>query len=121
MLSTTDQPRRHRRTPACVYLKEKWGIERQPATLAKLACVGGGPRFELAGRFPLYPEPELDAWARSLLSPLKASTSETDSATQKHAYKTPKPQQPSESNRHGVEGGGAANLLEHGGTEPAID
>jgi hypothetical protein len=70
------QYRRYRRAEASEYLKSRWGIDRRPSTLAKLACIGGGPKFEHAGRTPLYPEPELDAWARSLLSPLKASTSD---------------------------------------------
>ncbi len=73
----SNQPRRLRRAAASQYLKDHWGIERAPATLAKLACVGGGPRFEHAGRVPLYPEPELDAWAEAVLSPLKGSTSDT--------------------------------------------
>jgi len=73
----TLQYRRLRREEASRYLKEKWGIDRKATTLAKLACVGGGPKFEHAGRIPLYPEPELDAWAQSLLSPLKRSTSDT--------------------------------------------
>jgi hypothetical protein len=71
------QYRRLRRSEASLYLKERWGIDRKPSTLAKIACLGGGPKFELAGRFPLYPEPELDAWAQSTLSPLKSSTSDT--------------------------------------------
>jgi hypothetical protein len=71
---------RRRRAEASSYLKEKWGIDRKPSTLAKLACIGGGPRFEVAGRFPLYTDPELDAWARSILSPLKSSTSDTGEA-----------------------------------------
>jgi len=68
--------RRLRRAEASAYLKLKWGVERAPTTLAKLACIGGGPRFESANRVPLYPEPELDAWAQSILSPLKSSTSD---------------------------------------------
>jgi len=68
--------RRLRRAAASVYLKEKWGIDRKPSTLAKLACVGGGPRFVLFNRVPLYPESELDAWAESRLSGLKTSTSQ---------------------------------------------
>jgi hypothetical protein len=70
------QYRRFRRAEASAYLQDKWGIVRAPATLAKLACIGGGPRFESANRQPLYPEPELDAWAKSILSPLKSSTSD---------------------------------------------
>lgn len=67
--------RRLRRSAASEYLKEKWGIERKPTTLAKLACIGGGPRFQTVNRIPLYPEAELDAWAEGLLSPLRTSTS----------------------------------------------
>ena len=40
------------------------------------AVIGGGPKFQHAGRIPLYPITELDSWAESLLSPLKSSTSE---------------------------------------------
>jgi hypothetical protein len=68
------QYRRLRRSEASLYLKDRWGIDRKPSILAKIACLGGGPKFEHAGRFPLYPEPELDAWAQSTLSPLKSST-----------------------------------------------
>jgi hypothetical protein len=58
-----------------MYLRNFWGISRTPTTLAKLAVMGGGPRFMHAGRKPLYPPDELDAWAGALLSPLKDSTS----------------------------------------------
>jgi hypothetical protein len=75
------QYQRYRRTEASVYLKRKWGIDYAPATLAKVASIGGGPRFESAGRFPLYPEPELDAWASARLSPLKSSSSDTGEAS----------------------------------------
>ena len=71
---------RYRRAEASAYLKEKWGISRTPGTLAKLAVVGGSPRFQLDGRIPLYPEEELDRWAASILSPLKNSTSDTGEA-----------------------------------------
>lgn len=73
----SNQPTRHRRAASSIYLRQKWGIERTPGTLAKLAVIGGGPRFQLAGRIPLYPESELDKWAESILSPLKSSTSDT--------------------------------------------
>ena len=79
------QYRRLRRTEASLYLHEKWGINRAPATLAKLACIGGGPRFESANRTPLYPEPELDSWAVSILSPLKTSTTDNGNQTQQSA------------------------------------
>lgn len=68
--------KRYRRKEASIYLRDKHGIERAPTTLAKLAVLGGGPRFQLAGRVPLYPEDELDTWAISKLSPLKSRTSD---------------------------------------------
>lgn len=75
MNATTD--RNLNRKDASRYLREVHGIVRSPATLAKLACTGGGPPFRKAGRIPLYPISELDAWALEILSPLMASTSAT--------------------------------------------
>jgi hypothetical protein len=46
-------------------------------TLAKLRCVGGGPRFHRIGRLVVYAEADLTAWATSKLSGPLASTSET--------------------------------------------
>ena len=65
-----------RRTEASTYLKEAHGIPRTPSTLAKLATLGGGPKFHRANRVPLYPQTELDAWAISILGPLRSSTSD---------------------------------------------
>jgi hypothetical protein len=41
-----------------------------------LACVGGGPLYQLAGRIPLYAPPNLDNWATSRLSPVVKNTAE---------------------------------------------
>ena len=68
--------RRLRRKEASAYLLREWGIARTPATLAKLATIGGGPPFEKDGRFPLHTEEGLDEWARAQLSPLVHSTAE---------------------------------------------
>ncbi len=68
--------RRLRRSEAATYLLETHGIRRAVGTLAKLAVVGGGPRFRVAGRTPLYSADDLDAWADSILSPPVRSTSE---------------------------------------------
>ena len=68
--------RRLRRSEAANYLLETHGIRRAVGTLAKLAVVGGGPRFRVAGRTPLYSADDLDAWADSILSPPVSSTSE---------------------------------------------
>ncbi len=67
---------RLRRKQASKYLQDQWGISRTHATLAKLAVLGGGPKFQHANRTPLYPLEELDKWAQSILSPLKSSTSD---------------------------------------------
>jgi hypothetical protein len=71
-----NQSKRLRRSEASIYLKEKWSISRTAGTLAKLAVIGGSPRFQYDGRIPLYPVNELDAWAQKILSPLKSSTSD---------------------------------------------
>lgn len=73
-------PSRMRRREASAYLLEMHGISLMPATLAKLAVVGGGPRFRTDGRFPLYELQELDAFAEARLGPLRSSTSDTRQA-----------------------------------------
>jgi hypothetical protein len=65
-----------RRVEASRHLRENHNLSYAPKTLAKLACIGGGPPFRLAGRFPLYPVSGLDAWAQSKIGPLVRSTSE---------------------------------------------
>jgi hypothetical protein len=70
-------PSRHyRRAEAARYLREAHGIPCAPATLAKYACIGGGPAFRKAGKFPIYARDDLDAWAKSRLSERISSTSE---------------------------------------------
>jgi hypothetical protein len=68
--------RRYRRAAASEYLKEVWGLGYAPRTLAKLACVGGGPPMEYAGRFPTYPQDGLDEWGAAKIGPRVNSTSE---------------------------------------------
>ena len=43
-----------RRSEAAKYITQTYSIPCSPKTLAKLACIGGGPPFRLAGRFPLW-------------------------------------------------------------------
>jgi hypothetical protein len=64
-----------RRAEAARYLQERYGAY-TAETLAKLACVGGGPRFRKMGAFPLYAPADLDAWAEARMSKPVASTSE---------------------------------------------
>lgn len=66
-----------RRSQAADYLQQHYGAF-TPATLAKLACVGGGPKFRRMGRFPYYTRADLDDWACSRMSQPVSSTSELD-------------------------------------------
>lgn len=65
-----------RRHGAAEYLHAKWGIPCSKKTLAKLACIGGGPAYHLYNRTPLYAPADLDAFAEAKLSKLVRSTSE---------------------------------------------
>jgi len=69
-------PLNMRRAEAARYIRENHGIPCAPATLAKYACIGGGPPFRKAGKFPIYSRADLDAWARQRLGMLLRSTSE---------------------------------------------
>jgi hypothetical protein len=51
------------------------------ATLATKATRGGGPPYQLFGRVPLYRWGAALAWAQSLLSAPRRSTSEGDAVT----------------------------------------
>lgn len=62
-----DAPTYLRRAEAAKYLQERYGAYTVD-TLAKLACVGGGPRFQKLGPYPLYTPADLEAWAQSRLS-----------------------------------------------------
>jgi hypothetical protein len=66
-----------RRKQASEYLHKEHGVSLSAATLAKLAVVGGGPAYRKDGRFPLYDQPVLDAYALARLGPLRSSTSES--------------------------------------------
>ena len=65
-----------RRWEAAQYLEWVHGLRVAPATLAKLASIGGGPAFHRARRTPLYPTNELDHWAEQRMGVLLTSTSE---------------------------------------------
>lgn len=64
-----------RRDQAAEYLKDRYGAY-TTETLAKLASVGGRPKFRKLSRFPVYTRSDLDDWAASRLSPQVSSTSE---------------------------------------------
>ena len=63
------------RRQAAAFLTAR-GYRTAPATLAKLACIGGGPTFESFGRKPLYREADLLAWAKARTTGPRRSTSD---------------------------------------------
>jgi hypothetical protein len=69
-------PRVMRRAEAARYIREVYGIPCVTATLAKYACVSGGPAFRKAGKFPIYARDDIDLWAQHRLTKLVHSTSE---------------------------------------------
>lgn len=77
----SDWPPNLRRQDAARYLREVHGIPVQPTTLSKWFCVSsdGPPAFK-AGRIPLYPRDQLDAWAVKRLGPLRTSTTDQRAA-----------------------------------------
>jgi len=66
-----------RRKTAGEYLKTKFGFGSEK-TLAKLACVGGGPEFCKAGTAVLYTQEALDMWALAKIGGPVRSTSARD-------------------------------------------
>lgn len=73
----TSFPIRMRRSEASRYLLHVHGLSYTPATLAKKATLGGGPKFRKAGaRTCLYDRKELDRWANEVLGPELTSTSD---------------------------------------------
>jgi hypothetical protein len=71
---------RFRRREASQYLRDQHCVSIAPATLAKLACLGGGPRFRKFNRIPLYDAVDLDAWVDERLTAPRRSTSEASSS-----------------------------------------
>jgi len=67
--------RRLDRKQAAQFLTDR-GYRTAPATLAKLACLGGGPVFRSFGRKPLYLAADPIAWAEARTSGPRRSTSE---------------------------------------------
>jgi hypothetical protein len=67
--------KRYRRKEAAAFLTNL-GLPIATATLAKYAVVGGGPEFQVWGRFPVYLETSLRAWAEQRLGKPASSTTE---------------------------------------------
>jgi hypothetical protein len=67
-------------TPAASQSLASHGVRRAPATLRKLRCTGGGPKFRRLNGKPYYTEADLIAWIEARLSAPVGSTSEADAA-----------------------------------------
>lgn len=70
----------YRRDAAAHYLRDRWAQRCSTKTLAKLACRGGGPRMNYSGRFPIYEEADLDAFAIGRMRGPFGSTTEAMAA-----------------------------------------
>lgn len=68
-----------RRKAAGEYLKSRYGFGSE-RTLAKLACIGGGPEFRKAGAAALYEPEKLDEWALAKIGAPQKSTSDVKEA-----------------------------------------
>jgi hypothetical protein len=64
-----------RRREAAQFLTDH-GFSTAPATLAKLASIGGGPMFRYWGRFPIYTPHNLLEWAHARSTEPRRSTSD---------------------------------------------
>jgi hypothetical protein len=64
-----------RRKAAGEYLRSKFGFGSE-RTLAKLACLGGGPIFRKAANAALYAPEDLDNWALGKIGAPQKSTSD---------------------------------------------
>jgi hypothetical protein len=52
------------------------GVRRTSATLRKLRCIGGGPRYRTLNAKPYYMELDLGAWIEERLSAPRRNSSE---------------------------------------------
>jgi len=64
-----------RRDKAAAYLQERYGIGSYDA-LARYVVLGGGPRYQKFGKYPLYTPEDLDDWAQSRMSAPVSSSAE---------------------------------------------
>jgi hypothetical protein len=78
-MTMTDHLRR--RALAAQYLRDRWGLPCSTGTLANLAVSGTGPLYRLAGRFPVYAQEDLDAWAQERLSEPRRSAAKYRAAS----------------------------------------
>jgi hypothetical protein len=76
----TDQPNLRLDTRAAADYLAEHGFKMAAATLNKYRCIGGGPKFDLFGRKPLYRPELLLEWATARTKFNLRSTSEAEAA-----------------------------------------
>jgi hypothetical protein len=66
-----------RRDAAAALIRDNFSIPCSVQTLAKFASAGGGPIYQYCGRFPIYYEADLRAWATKKIGPQVTSATES--------------------------------------------
>jgi hypothetical protein len=64
------------RKQAADFLTEELGLPVTHKTLTKWASVGGGPDYQIFGKYAVYTPDNLITWATAKLSAVRGSTSE---------------------------------------------
>jgi hypothetical protein len=77
-----DDPDARLRRDAVAAALTALGLPVKSKTLATMATRGGGPPYQLFGRWPLYRWGDALAWAEARLSAPRRSTSEADAQRQ---------------------------------------
>ena len=70
------QPKFLQRAAAANYVQTVWGLRCSKRYLANLAVTGGDPLFHKSGRDPVYDPADLEAWAKSRISPAAETSTE---------------------------------------------
>jgi hypothetical protein len=65
------------RSEASAYLWDRHRVKCSRVTLARLASIGGGPKFQRVGPYVFYTPAELDLWAEAKTTPLLAKASDS--------------------------------------------
>jgi hypothetical protein len=78
------------RSEASAYLWQRHRMKCSWVTLARLASIGGGPKFQRAGPYVFYTPTELDLWAKAKTTPLLTKASDSPPVGLISKVETPK-------------------------------
>jgi hypothetical protein len=81
-------PQLFTRNDAAAYLTGL-GVKTAPGTLAKLFCIGGGPKCRHIGRRPFYERADLLSWIEGRLTEPRESSSEPRRLLRSGLHDTP--------------------------------